>query len=358
MDSTTYDSMLNNIIAYYGLLIAILLPVIVLLIGNMRNSPEIDKQILFRKIFPIKYFGILLGAFILPELQFLLFYSYFLENTIARIIVILITIVTTSSIFFLITKIMAWISSGEDKDAFHGFYRQNLRSDFLAEGTVKEKSDKWYQFWSDEKNIGYFGNDIYRYIDDYFGFLNDLKGEEWEYAKRSCAAFYFDIADFYKIGKKELRINAHNDETLARQLIKTVPFCICANLMQSIGDISEKDGGITLQCGIFISALLEEMEKDDNLDNSEWIVAFNLFFFGTKKKKDKALAIIAMIMSHYNQNKEVKRTIKQKINKLLYASSEKYRKYYQQLYKEMSSFNPDSSILLKMIIEGAQEKEE
>lgn len=350
--------MINNIIAYYGLLIAILLPVIILLIGDTKSSPEIDKQILFKKIFPIKYYGVLLGAFILPELQLLLFYSYSLENAITKTIVALTTAITTSSIFFLITKIMAWISSGEDKDAFHGFYRQNLRSNFLAEGTVKEKANKWYQFWSDEKNVRYFGNDIYRYIDDYFSFLNNLKGEEWEYAKRSCAAFYFNMADFYKIGKKKSRINAHNDEALARQLIKTIPFCICANLVQSIGDTSEKDGGITLQCGIFISALLEEMEKDNNLDNSEWIVAFNSFFFGTEKKKDKALAIIIMIISHYNQNKGAKRITKQKINKLLYASSEKYRKYYQQLYKEMSSFNPDSSILLKMIIEGAQEKDE
>lgn len=357
MNSTVYDGMLNNIIAYYGLLVAILLPVIVLLIGNMKNSPEIDKQILFKKIFPVKYLGMLLGVFILPGLQFLLFYSHSLENITIRVVVVVITIVTTSSIFLLIAKIIAWISSGEDKDAFHGLYRQNLRSNFLAEGTIEERGNRWYQFWSDEKNIRYFGNDIYRYVDDYFIFLSSLKGEEWEYAKKSCAAFYFDIADFYRIGRKEVKINAHDYESLAHQLIKTIPFCICANLVQNIGDVNEESGGITLQCGIFMSALLAEMEKDNDSNNSEWLIAFNLFMFGSKKKKDKALAIIVMIKSYYNQDKEIKRDIKRKIDRLKYASDKKYRIFYQQLYKEMFDFDPDNSILLKMVMEGAQKNE-
>lgn len=352
MNSTTYDGMLNNIIAYYGLLVAILLPAVILLIENMKNSPGIDKQILFRKIFPVKYLGILLGAFILPGLQFLLFYSHLLEYTTTRMIVAVTTVITTSTVFFLIIKIMAWISSGENKDAFHGYYRQNIRSEFLEEGSIKERSEKWYQFWSDEKNIKYFGHDICRYIDDFFTFIHNVKKEDWKYIKKSCYAFYYNLTDMYKFSKKEIRLNAYDDRSLLRQLVNTIPYCICSNLIEGVDSNNVERDGIFIWSNAIVLILLEEIEKESNLENNEWLIAFNLFFFGTKKDKDKSLTAATMVMACFHPSKEMRQNIKKRIDKFAKASNSKYKPFYQQIYKEIFCFNPNKSKLLKMMEKG------
>ncbi len=352
MNSTTYDGMLNNIIAYYGLLVAILLPAVILLIGNMNNSPDIDKQILFRKIFPIKYLGMLLGAFILPGLQFLLFYSDSLGSTITRVIVAATTVVTTSTVFFLITKIMAWISSGENKEAFHGFYRQNIRSEFLEEGSIKERGEKWYQFWSDEKNIEYFGHDICKYIDSFFAFIHNVKKEDWNYIKKSCYVFYYNLNDLYKISKKEIRLNAYDDKSLVRQLVNTIPYCICSNLIEDIDSNNVEKDGIFIWSNAIVLLLLEKMEKESNLEKNEWLIAFNLFFFGTRKGENESLTAATMIMACFHPSEETRTSIKKRINKLSKASNSKFRPFYQQIYKELFSFDPDKSKLLKMMERG------
>lgn len=353
MNDTTYDGMLNNIIAYYGLLVAILLPTIILLIGSMKDSPRIDKQILFKKIIPTKYFGILLGTFILPGLQFLLFNSHFLGNMIVIIVAAMITVAMTTYVFYSITKIIKWISSGENKEAYHGFYRQNLRLEFLEDGAIEERNEKWYQFWSDENAIRYFGNDICKYINAFFRFIRETKGKDWKCIEKSCAALYYDIADLYRIGRKETKINAHDYRALAYQLIDTIPFCLCANLVEYIDDLGDECGAASLWCGVYMSALLIEMENDNNLGNGDWMKAFNGYFLGTKKNKDKALAIIVMIISCYNQKGETKNNIKRRINKIIHASDKKYIIFYRQLYKEMFNFNPDKSRLLNMVEKGA-----
>lgn len=344
--------MLNNIIAYYGLLVAILLPIIILLMGNMKNSPKIDKQVLFKILLPAKQFGILFGVFVLPGIQFLLFNSYLLENTISRLVTVIITVTATSYIFYSITKIIAWISSGENKEAFHGFYRQSIRLEFLKKGTTEEKSEKWYQFWSDEKTIKYFGNDICRYIDEFFVFVHNAKKTDWKYTKKSCFAFYYNMSDLYKIGKKELRLNAYDNRSLAKQLINTIPFSLCSNLIEDVDSIQVEKDGVFIWSGVIASLLLKEMEKDDNLKENEWLTAFNMSFFGIKKNKEKALTAITITMIHFAQKDETRQSVKKRINKLMEASDDQYKPYYQQLYKELFSFDPNQSELLDMVEKG------
>ena len=354
MDRSSYEGFLNNIIAYYGLLVAVLLPVTIFLIGEIKNSPGIDKQVLFKKIFPVRYMGILLGA-ILPVVQFLVFDSDMLGNAVVRLVVVIMTVFATCLIFHSITKMVTWVSSGENKEAFHGFYRQNIRLEFLGEGNIKERSEKWYRFWSDEKTVKYFGNDICRYIDCYFDFLHSLKGnEEWEYAKKSGAVFFYNIDELYKIGKRGVRTSAYDCKSLACELMETIPFCVCDNLIRNIDDLREKNGGMSLWCGVFLSNLLNEMIKDNSLNDSDWVATFNLYFFGNKKEKKKALAAIVMIMAACKQFGKTKRSIKEGVYKLKSASGDKYASFYTQLYKEMFSFDEHKSKLLKMTMDGAK----
>lgn len=344
------DTVLNNIIAYYGLLVAIVLPVIIFLVESVKDSPKIDKQILFKKVFPLKHLGILLGFFILPGIQFLLFNSNLLENVWAIVIVSTITALTTAHVFYSVSQMMAWILSGEKKEAFHNFYRRNSRREFLDSGTTEEKCDKWAQFWSDERTMKYFGNDICNYIDDFFIFLHSLEKEDWEYAKKSCAGLYYNIVDLYKIGKKGIKINAYDYESFTRQLIETVPFSICYNLTEYVHDSSEEEYGMFMCCGIILMALLDEMEKDNDLtDNNDWMTAFNIYFFGVKRERQKALAVIMMLIACYQPGIDSKRNINKRIKKLMVASDNKYAKFYKELYKEMFDFNPKKSTLLRML---------
>lgn len=345
------DTVLNNIIAYYSLLVAIILPVIIFLVDSIKDSPKMDKQVLFKKVFPLKHLGILLGFFILPGIQVLLFNSNLLENVWTMVVVSIITVVITGYVFYSVSQMMAWILSGEKKEAFHNFYRRNLRKEFLDSGSVKEKCDKWSQFWSDEKIMGYFGNDISVYIDDFFKFLSDLKDGEWDNAKKCCAAFYYDIPSLYKIGRK-IDIKEYDDKSFASQLGDTIPFSICYNLFKNINmdNLGGKNGGMYLQRSIFLEAVLEEMEKDDELDRNCWILAFSIYSFGTKREKQKALAVIILLIAYYRPEINSKRDIKKRINKLISATSNEYVIFYRELYKEMFDFNPKKSALLKMLV--------
>ena len=123
--------------------------------------------------------------------------------------------------------------------------------------------------------------------------------------------------------------------------------------MDGLNYFDPEDNVRSLWCAVFLDELLTKMDNDENLEDNEWIYAFNLFFLGVQKKEENALSISASIVNHYEKLKK-KADAKRKIKRLAELSGCKYKKFYIQLGKEIFNFNPSNSRFVMMVKDGVE----
>lgn len=353
---------LGNLIAFLGLICAIVLPIAVALFNDIGRGLKLDRHVIIGQVFNLPLF---ISAACLMCIFIFIAIIHPLENTqFVWWLLIGYSAIYSVVIFLILFAAMRWLNSEDFSSTFRNSFKENQRLKYLTNKDLSQAVLIWREFWQDSKTYEYLGDQhIYPYIGAFFHYVTNIKPKDQKYAQALLQDFGIAVLQLSELDGHQV------ESKLFPDILKNFEHSYVAH------DYQEEmwSNLVTTYLGVmhlressdFTHFILREEDSDPDDDRlnvpygSSWRMIFIMHLTSGETIKDGlAIRKLAQLICKYYTHKspESKQEHVAYLQGLQLIASGRTRQFYDNLITSIDTNN--SATLAEFLITCADQPDE